>query len=98
MFSGLLVEPFWSPVGIAGTSSTMTVRSFAKESTRIASLAPAEVAPIIQVRSVASSPFKERLHAAARANDSWLCVGLDPDPSLLPDGVAVHDFLRGIVD
>jgi orotidine-5'-phosphate decarboxylase len=27
-----------------------------------------------------------------------LCVGLDPDPALLPPGVAIETFLRGIVD
>jgi orotidine-5'-phosphate decarboxylase len=43
-------------------------------------------------------PFVERLRAAARQNDSWLCVGLDPDPDLLPAGVALEGFLRGIVD
>jgi orotidine-5'-phosphate decarboxylase len=35
----------------------------------------------------------ERLHAAARANRSWLCIGLDPEPS--PD---VASFLQGIVE
>ncbi len=40
-----------------------------------------------------SSSFLERLHAAARANRSWLCIGLDPEPS---DDVA--GFLKGIVD
>jgi orotidine-5'-phosphate decarboxylase len=38
--------------------------------------------------------FLERLHAAADANESWLCVGLDPSPSSpleLP-------FLQGIVE
>jgi orotidine-5'-phosphate decarboxylase len=38
------------------------------------------------------------LRAAARRNDSWLCVGLDPDPELLPAGVALEDFLLGVVD
>ena len=42
--------------------------------------------------------FLERLHAAARANDSWLCVGLDPDPTLLPGGVGLGAFLSGIVE
>lgn len=42
--------------------------------------------------------FLERLRAAARRNDSWLCVGLDPDPDLLPSGVALEAFLRGIVE
>src|SRR5579871_2250952 len=43
-------------------------------------------------------PFIERLRAAARRNDSWLCVGLDPDPDLLPAGTSLDDFLAGIVD
>jgi orotidine-5'-phosphate decarboxylase len=28
--------------------------------------------------------FRERLHQTAKRNDSWLCVGLDPDPAKLP--------------
>jgi orotidine-5'-phosphate decarboxylase len=43
------------------------------------------------------SSFAERLQAAARDRDSWLCVGLDPDPALLPKGIGVEDFLNGIV-
>ncbi|MBV9172548.1 MAG: orotidine-5'-phosphate decarboxylase [Chloroflexi bacterium] len=42
--------------------------------------------------------FLERLHAAARANDSWLCVGLDPDPSMLPTGLSLDMFLDGVVE
>ncbi len=38
--------------------------------------------------------FLERLHAAADANQSWLCVGLDPTPGV-PLDVA---FLQGIVE
>lgn len=45
-----------------------------------------------------ASSFLERLHAAASTNDSWLCVGLDPDPDLLPSGVALETFLHGIVE
>jgi orotidine-5'-phosphate decarboxylase len=40
------------------------------------------------------SPFLERLHAAARAHSSWLCVGLDPDPGRNLD----VRFLTGIVE
>ena len=29
---------------------------------------------------------------------SMLCVGLDPDPALLPPGVGLDDFLRGVVE
>jgi orotidine-5'-phosphate decarboxylase len=45
-----------------------------------------------------TSSFLDRLRAAAERNKSWLCVGLDPDPELLPRGVSVDDFLRGIVE
>src|SRR5581483_3055691 len=47
--------------------------------------------------------FAERLRAAAYARESWLCVGLDPDPARLPpfvertgDGIA--RFCMSIVD
>src|SRR5438132_10982823 len=60
---------------------------------------------MIQVTSSAAGPsdlrtssFLERLHAAAGANNSWLCVGLDPDPSAVPTGLALDTFLHGIVD
>ncbi len=49
--------------------------------------------------------FLEKLLSAARANDTWLCVGLDPDPALAPPGVVRDDpsewvarFCRGIVE
>jgi orotidine-5'-phosphate decarboxylase len=45
-----------------------------------------------------SLSFLDRLQSAARANDSWLCVGLDPDPASLPSGISVDEFLGGIVD
>lgn len=52
------------------------------------------------------SPFLEKLLHAARARRSLLCVGLDPDPALLPpsllDGQAVPDaiiaFNRAIIE
>jgi orotidine-5'-phosphate decarboxylase len=40
-----------------------------------------------------TTTFLERLHAAADANRSWLCVGLDPEPA---DDVV--GFLQGIVE
>jgi orotidine-5'-phosphate decarboxylase len=45
-----------------------------------------------------TTSFLERLNAAARANDSWLCVGLDPDPATLPHGPTIDEFLHGVVD
>ena len=49
--------------------------------------------------------FLERLHAAAEANRSWLCVGLDPEPARVPPALRSDDplewvprFLAGIVE
>lgn len=46
--------------------------------------------------------FRARLHERARKNDSWVCVGLDPDASKLPAGKdaaeGVRAFLLDIVD
>lgn len=46
--------------------------------------------------------FRERLHATARRNDSWVCVGLDPDLDRLPKGAPPADevrrFLLDIID
>jgi orotidine-5'-phosphate decarboxylase len=51
------------------------------------------------------SSFIERLQRAARSNDSWLCIGLDPDPALAPAALGggeaaawVPRFLGGIVE
>lgn len=38
--------------------------------------------------------FRHRLHETSRKNDSWVCVGLDPDPSKLPRAGIVTDELR----
>lgn len=43
------------------------------------------------------STFQEKLTAASRKNSSLLCVGLDPDPALMPvDGVL--EFNRAIIE
>jgi orotidine-5'-phosphate decarboxylase len=42
--------------------------------------------------------FADRLAAAVEAKGSPLCIGLDPDPALMPEGVGVVEFCRGIVD
>lgn len=41
--------------------------------------------------------FSEKLRAAVRANSSFLCVGLDPDPALIPQSDA-RRFLREVID
>jgi orotidine-5'-phosphate decarboxylase len=42
--------------------------------------------------------FVEKLAEASRKNKSLLCVGLDTDPSLLPDNVTVLEFNKAIID
>jgi len=38
--------------------------------------------------------FRQRLHDSAKRNDSWVCVGLDPDPERLPRAGSVADEMR----
>jgi orotidine-5'-phosphate decarboxylase len=45
-----------------------------------------------------SGHFADRLAAAVERKGAPLCVGLDPDPALMPDGLGVVEFCRGIVD
>jgi len=42
--------------------------------------------------------FFEKLTGAVLKNNSLLCVGLDPDPELMPDKIKVFDFNKAIVD
>jgi orotidine-5'-phosphate decarboxylase len=42
--------------------------------------------------------FVEKLAGASRENRSLLCVGLDPDPALMPEGIGVFEFNRAIID
>lgn len=42
--------------------------------------------------------FVEKLLKAARANKSLLCIGLDPDPQLMPAGVGIVEFNRAIIE
>jgi orotidine 5'-phosphate decarboxylase subfamily 2 len=42
--------------------------------------------------------FRERIHQTAKRNDSWLCVGLDPDPAKLSRAEDVRTFLLDVVD
>jgi len=42
--------------------------------------------------------FVEKLTNAAKKNKSLLCVGLDPDPKLMPDKVGVFEFNKAIID
>ncbi|MCK4274452.1 MAG: orotidine-5'-phosphate decarboxylase [Dehalococcoidales bacterium] len=42
--------------------------------------------------------FLEKLAQASKKNRSLLCVGLDPDPSLMPGGTGVFQFNRAIIN
>ena len=42
--------------------------------------------------------FIEKLTKATAKNKSLLCVGLDPDPELMPAGVSVFEFNKAIVE
>jgi len=42
--------------------------------------------------------FTEKLITASRKNKSLLCVGLDPDPELMPDKVGIFEFNKAIID
>lgn len=41
--------------------------------------------------------FLDKLLTASRQNSSLLCIGLDPDPELIP-GLDIFDFNRAIID
>ena len=41
--------------------------------------------------------FIDKLLSASRKNQSWLCIGLDPDPELLP-GVDVLRFNKAVIE
>jgi orotidine-5'-phosphate decarboxylase len=41
--------------------------------------------------------FLEKLAGAIHRNKSYVCVGLDPDPALMPEGISVADFNRAII-
>ena len=42
--------------------------------------------------------FMEKLLTVSRKNKSLLCVGLDPDPKLMPHKVGIFEFNKAIID
>jgi orotidine-5'-phosphate decarboxylase len=42
--------------------------------------------------------FIEKLAKAIQKNESLLCIGLDTDPALMPDGVGIFEFNKAIID
>jgi orotidine-5'-phosphate decarboxylase len=47
---------------------------------------------------VSAGHFADRLAVEVERKGAPLCVGLDPDPALMPEGTGVVEFCRGIVD
>lgn len=41
--------------------------------------------------------FRDKLLKVSQQNRSWLCIGLDPDPELIPE-VSVLDFNKAIIE
>ncbi|UCG54850.1 MAG: orotidine-5'-phosphate decarboxylase [Dehalococcoidia bacterium] len=42
--------------------------------------------------------FIEKLLNASRQNDTLVCIGLDPDPKLMPNGMGIFEFNKAIID
>jgi len=42
--------------------------------------------------------FGDKLSAAVEEKGAPLCIGIDPDPALMPAGIGLTEFCRGIVD
>ncbi len=42
--------------------------------------------------------FVEKLEKISRQNRSLLCIGLDPDPELIPPGITVYEFNKAIIE
>ncbi|MFA5309698.1 MAG: orotidine-5'-phosphate decarboxylase [Dehalococcoidales bacterium] len=42
--------------------------------------------------------FLEKLALAGKKNRSLLCVGLDPDPALMPEKIGLFEFNKAIID
>ncbi len=42
--------------------------------------------------------FNEKLTMATQKNEGWLCIGLDPDPELMPAGTGVFKFNKAIIN
>lgn len=42
--------------------------------------------------------FVGKLAGSVRKNNSRLCIGLDPDPGLMPEGIGILEFNKAIID
>ena len=42
--------------------------------------------------------FQEKLNSATEKNNSLLCIGLDPDPELMPAKIEIFKFNKAIID
>jgi orotidine-5'-phosphate decarboxylase len=50
------------------------------------------------IANINAMTFIEKLAATVRKNSSRLCIGLDPDPALMPAGIDTYDFNKAIID
>ena len=41
--------------------------------------------------------FAQKLHQAAQKNSSFVCIGLDPEPELMPE-VSIFEFNKAIIE
>jgi orotidine-5'-phosphate decarboxylase len=42
--------------------------------------------------------FADKLLQAARKNNTLVCVGLDPDPKLMPEKIGVYEFNKAVIE
>jgi orotidine-5'-phosphate decarboxylase len=42
--------------------------------------------------------FIDKLLSTSRKNNSLVCIGLDPDPELMPDKLSIFEFNKAIID
>src|SRR5271157_2755697 len=42
--------------------------------------------------------FVEKLQTVTRKNKSLVCIGLDPDPKLMPQNITVSEFNKAIIE
>lgn len=42
--------------------------------------------------------FIEKLAKAVQKNHSLLCIGLDPDPAMMPEKIGVFEFNKAIIE
>ncbi len=54
--------------------------------------------PFTVAASITKVEFSQKLKQACNKNDSLLCIGLDPNPNLMPEDIGVFEFNRQIIE